>query len=1142
MAACPDCGKDNPAGFRFCGHCGGSLPEATQKSAEERKVVTVLFCDVVGFTSTSERADPEDVRARMQPYYARLRQEIEAFGGTVEKFIGDAVMAIFGAPVAHEDDAERAVRAGLRILEAIEELNGENPSLGLSVRIGVNTGEVVVNLGASLEAGEAAVLGDAVNTASRIQAVAPVNGVAVGEGTFRATERVFDYERVRPVSAKGKTEPVAIWQALSARARFGTDMRTHETPLVGRQVERDLLRGLFERAVRDTSVQLVTIVGEPGVGKSRLVWELQRFVDDSPDLVAWRQGRCLPYGAGIAFWALGEIIKADAGILESDSPDVVAEKLGRTVQPSEPDREWLLRRVGTLVGVEADVRADQEESFTAWRRFLEGIADQRPAVFVFEDVHWAEPALLDFLRHVAEWSEAVAMVIVCTGRPELLDRYPEWAGGMRNATTINLSPLTQGETGELIGALLKRSLLPAEVQQPIVDRSGGNPLYAEEYVRMLRDRGILVEQGRTWSLAPGAVPPLPENVQALVAARLDTLSPERKMVLQDAAILGKVFWAAAVAALGRRDESAVREALHELSRRDLVRSSRASSMEGEAEYAFTHLVIRDVAYGQIPRAAKVAKHRAAAAWIDEKAGDRAEDLAEVLAYHVTEALDLARSAGLSLETAELQDAARRYLVMAGERASRLDIGRARELFARALELTPSDNDGRRAILERYAEAAKWTSKPDIARDALVEAVELSRKSRDTRAEGHARLLLARVLAEFGARVSEDELIKALQLLERLGPSIELRDGYATMASFRYVEGQEREAIEWADRAIALEREFGLERSGRALAVRGGSRATLGERAGLDDVRRAIELIRLRDDTWEVVRSLSNLALDLHAHEGPAASLRVAEEGRELAERRGISAGARRTFGAMLDAWTALGRWDDVERQAEAVLGGEEEPSEMESFFIGASLVEIRAHRGHAASLVQTAERQLAFARDDRERQCLVTALAVGALVSTLTRHEPSARSRLTELATSEECRRSWNFAIFLPTAVRSAARLGDANLAQLLVGDLDALTWLHRNVLLGARAAIAELRREYEPAVNVYSQAVEEWRSFGNVPETAFSELGRGRCLLALGRGEEASEALDSAQCIFARLRATPYLAEIRDLLTPTAKLTSDVG
>src|SRR6476619_196060 len=332
MPACPKCGEENPERARFCWSCGAAIGEAPRSAAEERKVVSVLFVDLVGFTAASEAADPEDVRARLRPYHARLREEIEAYGGTVEKFVGDAVMAVFGAPVTHEDDAERAVRAGLRLLEAIEELNEADPTLGLQVRIGINTGEAVVALGARPEQGEGIVTGDVVNTASRLQGAAPVNGIACAEQTYRQTERVFDYEELEPVTVKGKQERVARIRPLRPRARFGSDVtRTHTTDLVGRELEKALLVGTFERSAQQRSCQLVTIVGEPGVGKSRRATELFQYIDEHPDLVTWRQGRCLPYGEGIAFWALGEIVKADCGILESDSPDEAESKLERAV-------------------------------------------------------------------------------------------------------------------------------------------------------------------------------------------------------------------------------------------------------------------------------------------------------------------------------------------------------------------------------------------------------------------------------------------------------------------------------------------------------------------------------------------------------------------------------------------------------------------------------------------------------------------------------------------------------------------------------------------------------------------------------------------------------------------------------------------
>ena len=679
---------------------GAPRGDETPAAREERKVVSVLFCDLVGFTAASEQQDPEDVRARIRPYHARLRQEIERYGATVEKFVGDAVMAVCGAPIAHEDDAERAVRAGLRILEAIVELNEADPGLELHVRVGINTGEAVVAVGARPEQGEGMVTGDVVNTAARIQSAAPVNGVAVAEQTFRATSHIFEYERLEPVSVKGKAEPLSLWWAKGVRDRYGTDVtRQHATPFVGRELERPLLVGTLERATQQRSVQLVTIVGEPGVGKSRLVAELFAYVDAKPVLTRWRQGRCLPYGEGITFWALGEIVKAEAGILESDSAEVAAAKLDAAVSPEEPERQWLLQRLAPLVGVESASPAERQELFTAWRRYLEGLAAARASVLVFEDLHWADEALLEFLEHLTEWSQGVPLLIVCPARPELYERRPGWGAGQRNAHTINLSPLSNGETSELVSHLVTTAVLTDELEQAVLERAGGNPLYAEEFVRLLADRGL--DQGGD-ALADSA---LPESLQALIAARLDTLSPERKSLLQDAAVIGKVFWGGALAEIGGRDLGELELALHELARKELVRPARTSSMEGESEYSFWHLLVRDVAYSQIPRAERARRHRAAAAWIERKGGERVEDLAEVLAHHYVQALELAAAAGDAEQVEELARPARRFLALAGERALGLDTAQAEARLARALELCPADDPERPELLVRWADAA-----------------------------------------------------------------------------------------------------------------------------------------------------------------------------------------------------------------------------------------------------------------------------------------------------------------------------------------------------------------------------------------------------------------------------------------------------
>ena len=430
MSVCVRCAAELAERAKFCSECGTPQPASGPPAAEERKVVTALFCDLVGFTARSDSADPEDVRARIRPYHQRLRHEIERYGGTVEKFVGDAVMAVFGAPVAHEDDAERAVRAALELLEAIADLNDADPDLALAVRIGIETGEAVVVLDARPELGEGFVTGDVVNTASRLQGVAAAGGIVIGPGAHRAVADIFDLDEQPAAALKGKAEPVGVWSVRGARSRLGVGVvRDHTVPMVGRELELMLLTGTFDRSVRDAALQLVTLVGEPGAGKSRLLAELGMAIDVRPDLVRWRQGHCLPYGDGITFWALGEIVKAHAGILDSDDPGRTLERLAAAVPADTAERDWLIARLRPLVGLEAAAGASREEAFTAWRAFCESLAADGPAVLVFEDLHWADDALLDFVEHLVEFSVGVPVLVVCTARPELIERRPAWGAG-----------------------------------------------------------------------------------------------------------------------------------------------------------------------------------------------------------------------------------------------------------------------------------------------------------------------------------------------------------------------------------------------------------------------------------------------------------------------------------------------------------------------------------------------------------------------------------------------------------------------------------------------------------------------------------------------------------------------------------------
>ena len=1085
-------------------------------------MVSVLFCDLVGFTAASEQQDPEDVRARIRPYHARLRREIERYDGTVEKFVGDAVMAAFGAPVAHEDDAERAVRAGLRILEAIGELNEAEPGLQLQVRVGINTGEAVVAVGARPEQGEGIVTGDVVNTAARIESAAPVNGVAVSEQTYRATSRVFDYESLPPVAVKGKAEPLALWRAKAARSRFGSDIGDRfRTPFVGRELEKPLLIGIFERATQQRSVQLVTVVGEPGVGKTRLIAELNAYTDAKPGLFRWRQGRCLPYGEGITFWALGEIVKAEAGILESDSAEVAAAKLDAAVPPEESERRWLLERLAPLVGIEAASPAERQELFTAWRRFLETLAAAGPTVLVFEDLHWADEALLDFLEHLVEWSQGVPLLVLCAARPELYERRPGWGAGLRNAHTINLSPLSDPETAELVAHLISATSLSDDLQQAVLARAGGNPLYAEEFVRLLADRGL--DAGE-------AV--LPESVQALIAARLDTLSPERKSLLQDAAVVGKVFWAGAVAEIGQREPAEVELALHELALKELLRPARTSSMEGESEYSFWHLLVRDVAYSQIPRAERARRHHAAARWIERKGGERVGDFSEVLAHHYLQALALAEAIGDTEQATEFAPRARQFLALAGERALGLDTVQAETRLARALELTPRDDPDRPELLVRWAEAAFQMGLLRDSVEALEDALASLRARKEPEALGQALQLRSRV----ALRLGEDQMVplasEAIELLERQPPARELVAAYAELACAQTLAGACAEAVDAADHARALADELGLPEPGRALAYRGYARVLSGDANGLEDMERALELLLEQGAGRDAAILQNNLAVARYPLEGPHSSLSAFEKAIAFCRERGLGESAALCDSNCPGLLVELGRPEEALERAARLAALTEASGDTHSLVeVRAVELAIRLARGEECTRAET-EWLVRTSRTSGSAD--VTMVTLVAAAAGLVSQAPA--DALALLATVEQLgrgRETTYYARQLPTMLRVALAAGDSALGERLTAALEARYPLDEHALGTARAQLAEHAGELADAAALYADAAARWQQFGNVPERAYALLGRGRCLLALGEGS-AEEPLRVARDLFASMGYKPALAETAALLEQT--------
>ena len=889
-------------------------------------MITCLFCDLVGFTARAESMDPEDVRRLLQPYHGRVRGELERFGGTVEKFIGDAVMAVFGAPIAHEDDPERAVRAALAIREALAE-DGD-----LEVRIGITTGEALVALDSRPEAGEGMASGDVVNTAARLQAAAPTGAILVDETTYRATERAIELEEASAIEAKGKSSPVAVWTAVRARSRVAVE-RVGGAVLVGRAQELALLRETLSRVVREREPQLLTLVGVPGIGKSRLVYELFQTVESgSSGPVFWRHGRSLPYGEGVTFWALGEIVKAQAGILESDGAEQTGEKLRRAVERflSDPaDATWVERHLRRLVGLERAEGAEdrRDESFAAWRRFLECIADERPLVLVFEDLHWADDALLDFVDHLVDWASGVPLLVVCTARPELLTRRSGWGGGKLNSSTILVSPLSDEETATLVHALLGRSAIDAGLQARLLEHAGGNPLYAEEFTRMLLDRPT------------DAV--VPENVYGMVAARLDTLSAEEKELLQHASVVGRVFW---LGALGR-ERWLLEERLHSLVRKGFVTRNRRGSVAGEDEYTFRHALVRDVAYEQIPRAQRAARHEGAAEWIESLG--RPEDHAEMLAHHYTAALEYARASGQ--ESGPLADRARLVFREAGDRAFALNaFPAAARYYGLAVELWPHDDPKRAELLFQLARAHHVSGDEESQR-SLEAAREALLGARRPELAAEADALLAEACWNRRDRAECDRLLaRAASEVAELPDSAAKTLVLSQVARYRMLADDFEAAIRIGEEALEMAQRLGLaELEAHALDNIGTARVSLGDRSGLAEIERAAALA-LEVRSPEAARALNNLS-SVQASLGEFGRQRellteAVRVGRELGALTLAQYSSAQLVGSLI--WT--GSWDDALQLADEWLaqhGGE------------ASSAELGLRRNRARVL---------FARDDVE--------------------------------------------------------------------------------------------------------------------------------------------------------------------------------
>ena len=1101
--SCPSCGRELPGTFPYCPFCGAAVTVAGDgQRREERKVVSVLFADLVGFTARAETMDPEDVRGLLAPYHAQLRAELERFGGTVEKFIGDAVVALFGAPVSHEDDPERAVRAALAIRDWVGEQGEE-----LQVRVAVNTGEALVALDARPSEGEGMAAGDVVNTAARLQTGAPVNGILVGEQTYRATAQAIEYRDVEPVAGKGKSEPVPAWEALKARSSVGVDVAQRAlTPLVGRGRELELLVSTLARVREERSPQLVTLVGVPGIGKSRLVRELYAAVEQDNELVRWRQGRSLPYGEGVTFWALAEIVKAELGILENDTPEEAETKLRQALdQVGDPaERPWLERHLRPLAGIPDEEPAGAEEGAAAWRRFLEALAEGRPLVLVFEDLHWADDALLEFVDALVARVSGAPLLVIGTARPELLQRRPGWGGGKPNALTISLSPLSDDNTARLVGALLERPLLDAETQEALLARAGGNPLYAEQYARMLLERGDLSE--------------LPETVQGIIAARLDGLGEEEKRLLQDAAVLGKVFWLGALEAVGGPGRAEAEELLFELERKEFVQRSRASSVAGESEYAFRHLLIRDIAYGQIPRGVRSEKHQRVAAWIESLG--RSEDQAEMLAHHYLEALELARVAGL--DTTALDEAARYALRDAGDRAAALyAIEAARRFYDAALQLWPEDDRERgRLLLRRASPVFEWT--PDDP-GRLEEARNVLLVAGDGAGAAEAEMLLAVCYWLQGRTDLFDEHAdRASALVADQPPSRPQLAVLMRRAARASIAGEIALALELNREALQLSEELGWEEgSSTALGQLGLARVEGGDVGGFEDIGRAVEIAK-RLGAFGVLSRLSNtLSVAYQVSGDMNAAYDARRQGAEVAERLGADSQVRWFEAPLVDHRYRVGEWTEAavaaDRYADGVESGSSRYAAWQVYGIRA---ELRLAAGDGPGAVADAERSLELAREIDDAQSVSFALPLVAHVFVGVSDRDRGAALLDELVESLRGAAMQFAVINLPLAASAATRLGRCR-------EL-------------AEAVAIHVRSRWTEVVDAYARedfaaAAEELRVIGSVPDEAEARLFAARSLLEAGRRAEADEQLALALEFYRRVDASRMVEECESLLAASA-------
>ena len=1078
---------------------------------EERRLVTIVFADLAGFTEHSDRADPEDVRRILVPFHAVAQEEIERFGGMLDKFIGDAAMGVFGAPVAHEDDPERAVRAALAIRERVAEGN-------LPVRIAVHTGEALVTAGVGPMVGER-VAGDVVNTASRLQGFAPEGSVIVGETTERATRHVIAYRPMPATKVKGKSEPLVASVAVAVRTDSPDREEDDPPPFVGRARERELLHDLQGRTIADRTPRLVTLLGEPGIGKSRLVVDLRDHVRSTHANVAWHRGHCRPYGESIAFAALNEVVRSIAGIAPGDTLGEATTKLDADLAGlhlNAEDRDWLAARLRPLIGSTGDgeLPVDSDETFAAWSRYLEASAERAPLTIAVEDLHWADDAMLGFLERLMERAPEVPLFLLCTSRAELHAARPDWAAGVAHATTITLSPLTDPEMADLLGALLLRSVMSVADSEVLMRRAGGNPLFAREFVHMLEDRGL---GGIGAPESPGAG--VPDTVQALIAARLDTLDAVERVVLQAASVIGDRFWSGALDAIAPGVPD-LEVTLRALQRRGLLRRSSTSSISSELELSFAHALIRDVAYRRLPRPARSRLHGAVTSWLETVTDEGMLDRADLMAWHATQALDLARAAGLESDVPELEAVAVGCLVLAGDRQVSLDASRAAEYYQQALALAPAGAE--RALIRRDATVLRWRSGGMTSDEALEQYRIAEREALDAGDYRLAARVLRRVYYQLGLRGETSQAHEALErgiaLVEGDPEAAEvLAELYACRSEEEMLAGRSEASLQWADRALELPRTQSV--TLMALHLRGNARCEAGDLTGVDDLREALSIAEASGVAIDIVTSHSYLLEWVGLESGPSVALPMNRVTVDLCRRRGIEGQGMWTraegFWLRFDA----GLWDELLGETDELAGWATEHGDNQIATVaGLYRARVLAHRGDTAKAVEVADAFTPVAREIQDLQVLAPALVVGVVSHAAAGDRARALALVDEFDAATREGPSEYRELYLPEVVRVLIAAGEADLAERIVGEREVYVRRTRLAMASSRALLAEARGDIDVAAAEFRRAAAGWEAWGGRFEQGHAAAGLGRSLEALGKVGEGALAANKADSIFASL------------------------